>query len=56
MRSRPCGGPSHHIAQSPAAFDEVAAELGRSLDRFKVPERAKGEVLTAFAVHKPEVM
>jgi hemoglobin len=30
---------------SPAEFDEVAAELARSLDHFKVPEREKGEVL-----------
>jgi hemoglobin len=50
------GGPSHHIAQSRAAFDEVAAELGRSLHHFKVPEREKGEVPTAFAAHKSEVM
>src|SRR5512142_1103676 len=34
---------------SPAEFDEVAAELGRTLDFFKVPEREKGEVLAAFA-------
>jgi hemoglobin len=40
---------------SPAEFDEVAAELGRTLDVFKVPEREKGEVLTAFAAHKGEV-
>jgi hemoglobin len=40
---------------SPAIFDEVAAELGRSLDFFKVPEREKGEVLAAFAAHKGEV-
>ena len=40
---------------SPAEFDEVAAELGRTLDFFKVPEREKGEVLSAFAVHKDEV-
>ena len=40
---------------SPAEFDEVAAELGRTLDFFKVPEREKGEVLTAFAAHKGEV-
>ena len=37
-------------------FDEVAAELGRSLDPFKVPEKEKGEVLAAFAAHKPEVI
>jgi hemoglobin len=40
---------------SPAEFDEVAAELGRSLDFFKVPEGEKGEVLAAFAAHKGEV-
>jgi hemoglobin len=40
---------------SPAIFDEVAAELARSLDHFKVPEQEKGEVLAAFAAHKAEV-
>jgi hemoglobin len=40
---------------SPAEFDEVAAELGRTLDFFKVPKREKGEVLAAFAAHKNEV-
>jgi hemoglobin len=40
---------------SPAQFDEVAAELGRTLDSFKVPEREKEEVLAAFAAHKGEV-
>jgi hemoglobin len=40
---------------SPAEFDEVAAELGRTLDSFKVPEREKDEVLAAFAAHKGEV-
>ena len=40
---------------SPAEFDEVAAELGRTLDFFKVPGREKGEVLAAFAAHKKEV-
>ena len=40
---------------SPAEFDEVAAELGRTLDFFKVPRREKDEVLTAFAAHKNEV-
>src|SRR5262245_40884109 len=40
---------------SPAEFDEVAAELGRTLDHFKVPQREKGEVLKAFAAHKEEV-
>ena len=40
---------------SPAEFDEVAAELGRTLDFFKVPKREKDEVLAAFAAHKNEV-
>lgn len=40
---------------SPAQFDEVAAELARSLDFFKVPEGEKSEVLAAFAAHKGEV-
>ena len=40
---------------SPAEFDEVAAELGRTLDFFKVPKREKGEALSAFAAHKDEV-
>lgn len=40
---------------TPAEFDEVAAELGRSLDAFKVPQQEKDEVLAAFAAHKGEV-
>jgi hemoglobin len=40
---------------SPEEFDEVAAELGRTLDFAKVPAREKGEVLAAFAAHKNEV-
>ena len=40
---------------SPVEFDEVAAELGRSLDFAKVPKREKAEVLAAFAAHKNEV-
>ena len=39
-----------------AEFDEVAAELGRSLDHFKVPAAEKKEVLAAFAAHKDEVI
>ena len=40
---------------SPAQFDEVAAELGRTLGVFKVPDQETGEVLAAFAAHKGEV-
>ena len=37
-------------------FDEVAAELGRTLDFVGVPEKEKEEVLAAFAAHKSEVI
>ena len=55
--STPLGLEEAHreLSISPAIFDEVAAELGRSLDHFNVPEQEKGEVLAAFAAHKGEV-
>src|SRR5215510_98960 len=55
--STPLGLEEAHreLTISPAIFDEVAAELGRSLDHFNVPEKEKGEVLAAFAAHKGEV-
>jgi len=40
---------------SPDEFDEVAAELSRTLDKFNVPAAEKAEVLGAFAAHKDEV-
>jgi hemoglobin len=40
---------------TPEEFDEVAAELGRTLDFVDVPEQEKEEVLAAFAAHKREV-
>lgn len=40
---------------TPDEFDEVAAELGRALDFFNVPQQEKEEVLGAFAAHKDEV-
>ena len=40
---------------SPEEFDEVAAELGRTLGVFKVPAAETKEVLSAFAAHKDEV-
>lgn len=57
-RSTPLGLEEAHraLSISHAIFDEVAAELGRSLDHFNVPEREKGEVLAAFAAHKGEVV
>lgn len=42
-----------HIASE--EFDAVAAQLGRSLDHFKVPKREKDEVLAAFMKQKPDV-
>jgi len=45
-----------HLRITSEEFDEVAAELARTLDHFKVPEREKGEVLAAFAAHKGEVI
>jgi hemoglobin len=40
---------------SPEEFDEVAAELGRTLDVVGVPQAEKAEVLAALAAHKSEV-
>ena len=45
----------HDLKISPAQFDEVAAELGRTLAVFKVPGRETSEVLAAFAAHRGEV-
>ena len=60
------GGPYEYTAEPlreahfdlhipPEVFDEVAGELAKTLDYFKVPEREKQETLAAFAAHKPEV-
>jgi hemoglobin len=47
---------AHRVLRiSPEEFDEVAAELGRTLDAFNIPATEKGEVLAAFAAHKNEV-
>ena len=47
---------AHRDAQiSPAEFDEVAAELGRTLDRLQRAAQEKEQVLAAFAAHKGEV-
>jgi hemoglobin len=40
---------------TPAEFDEVAAELARTLDAFDIPLPEKEEVIAAFAAHKGEV-
>ena len=47
---------AHRALQiAPAEFDEVAAELARTLDSFRIPARERQEVLAAFAAHKGEV-
>ena len=40
---------------TPEVFDEVVAELGKTLDQFKVPQREKEEVLAAFNGQKRDV-
>ena len=40
---------------SPEEFDEVAAELKRTLDKFSIPAAEQQLVLGAFAAHKDEV-
>ena len=60
------GGPFQYTARElrdahfdlkiePKVFDEVSAELGRTLDHFGVPEREKGEAVAAFNGWKGEV-
>jgi len=55
--STPIGLEEAHrrFAIKPEEFDEVAAELARSLDAAGVPAPEKDEVLAAFAAHKGEV-
>jgi hemoglobin len=40
---------------APDEFDEVAAELSRTLDHFQIPGKEQDEVMTAFFAHKHEV-
>jgi hemoglobin len=40
---------------APEEFDEVAAELARTMDSFGIGQREHDEVLAAFAAHKGEV-
>lgn len=60
------GGPYKYTAKSlhdahldlqitAAVFDEVAAELARTLDYFHVPQREKQEVMAAFNAQKVDV-
>jgi hemoglobin len=60
------GGPFEYTAKdlrdahvelriTPEVFEEVAAELGRTLDHFNVPKREKEEALSAFDAQKADV-
>jgi hemoglobin len=60
------GGPFQYTAKglsdahfelriTPEVFDEVSAELGRTLDHFKVPRREKEEAVAAFNAQKADV-
>ena len=40
---------------APEEFDEVAAELARTLDHFEVPSKEKSETMAGFFAHKHEV-
>ena len=40
---------------APDEFDQVAAELSRTLDHFQVPKKEKDEVMAGFFAHKQEV-
>lgn len=52
---KPLGDAHFSLHIPPEVFDEVAEELGRALDHFKVPPREKGEVLAAFKAQKMDV-
>jgi hemoglobin len=53
--AKPLDDAHFHLHITPEVFDEVASELAKALDHFKVPEREKQEVLDAFSAHKSEV-
>lgn len=52
---KPLGNAHKDLNITAAEFDEVAAELARTLAHFKIPKREAGEVLGAFAKQKPDV-
>ena len=56
--STPLGLENAHcpLRITPDEFDEVAKELSLALDFYHVPPTEKGQVLAAFAAHKPEVV
>ena len=52
---KPLGNAHRDLHITSAEFDEVAAELARTLAHFKVPKKETDEVMGAFAKQKPDV-
>ena len=52
---KPLGNAHKDLNITAAEFDEVAAELVRTLAHFKVPKKETDEVMAAFAKQKPDV-
>jgi hemoglobin len=52
---KPLGNAHKDLNITSAEFDEVAAELARTLAHFKIPKRETDEVMAAFAKQKPDV-
>src|SRR5688572_3175276 len=52
---KPLGNAHKDLNITAAEFDEVAAELARTLAHFKIPKKETDEVLAAFAQQKPDV-
>lgn len=53
---KPMGEAHEDLHITSEEFDEVGAEIARSLDHFKVPDREKQEVLAAIVARKDEVI
>jgi hemoglobin len=52
---KPLGEAHVQFRIKPEEFDEVAAELRRALEYYKVPERETNEAMGAFIAHRDEV-
>ncbi len=52
---KPLGNAHKDLNITSAEFDEVAAELARTLAHFNIPQRETDEVMGAFAKQKPDV-
>ncbi|MFA5943026.1 MAG: group 1 truncated hemoglobin [Candidatus Thermoplasmatota archaeon] len=52
---KPLGNAHKDLNITAQEFDEVAAELARTLAHFKIPKRETDEVMAAFNKQKPDV-